>query len=146
MAHEETGTLEEAVEPAVAVPVDASGSATAVAFRTLALQVIGFVGLLIGVLGLGEDTWIVKIYRVARTDNGFAMICLAAGILAGAYQQLRGLKKHKGLQVLSLLLPQRVAKSPANPTPAVVTAAKAAIVAIETSAAPTPPAPSGEER
>jgi len=146
MADEENAVVVPGAEPAVAVPIDASGSATSVAFRELALQVIGFVGLLIGVLGLGEDTWIVKVYRIARTESGLAMICLAVGIIAGVYQQLRGLKKHQGVQVLSLLLPQRVAMSPSHPSPAVVAAAEAAIVAIESPAAPVPPATTGEVR
>ena len=117
------------VEPPVAVPIDASGSATAVALRTLAFQVIGFVGLLIGVLGLSENSWVVKIYNIARSDQAIPVIFLLCGMIASGWQLIRGLVKHRKFQVMSMLLPQEVAKSPDNPSPAVVTAAKAAIVA-----------------
>lgn len=145
MRYEETPPLAAIVEPAVAVPIDASGSATAVALRTLAFQIIGFVGLLIAALGLPDTSWVVKVFKIAHSNEAIPLIALACGIIAGGWQQLRGLRKHEGLQVMSMLLPQRIAKSPANPTPAVVTAAKAAIVAIEAPAVNTPPY-QGEER
>lgn len=142
----EEAALAEIVEPAVAVPVDASGSATAVALRTLAFQVIGLAGALVAVLGLPATSKLSIIVQFLKREDVIPIVGLACAAIASAWQVLRGLKKHKGLQVLSMLLPQRVAKSPANPAPAVVAAAKAAIVAIESPAAPTPPAYSGEVR
>lgn len=134
------------IEPAVAVPVDASGSATAVALRTLAFQVIGLAGALVALLGLPDTSYLASAVRFLKREDVVPIIGLACAAIASAWQVLRGLKKHKGVQVLSLLLPQQVAKSPLHPSPAVVAAAEAAIVAIESPAAPVPPASTGEVR
>lgn len=115
------------VEPTVTVPIDASGTATAAALRTIAFQVIGFVGMLIAVLGLGDNSWIVKIYKIAHSDQAIPLISLGAGAIASIWQIRRVLARHFEKQVASFLLPEGIMKSPSNPSAAVVKAAEQAI-------------------
>ena len=146
MAYEEQSSVAEAVEPPVAVPIDASGSATAVAVRTLAFQLIGLAGALVAALGLPDTSVLSTVVRFLRREDMIPIIGLAAAAIASGWQLLRGLRKHEKFQVMSLLLPQKVAKSPENPTAAVATAAKEAIVVIEARPTIVMGGPTGDER
>lgn len=120
---------ENPVEPAVAVPIDASGSGTAVIIRNLVLQLVGAAGLLIGLLGLGDASVIVKVYKFASSEQFVPVLGVISAIGASGYQLYRALRKHRQVQTLASLpsVPNEVAIGPLNPTPAVEKAVEAAV-------------------
>ncbi len=125
--------------PKVDVPIDATGSDVAVLIRNAILQLVGIVGILIAAFGLSDALWIVKVYRVMSASEALPLIGLIAAFGASGYQIFRAIKRNRSLQTLSFFVPQRVAKSPANPSAAVTAAVEAATVVIEQGAAPSPP-------
>lgn len=126
--------------PAVPVPIDASGSGTAVLIRGFLFQLVIAAGVLIGVLGLGEGSQLVKWIRFFQREEAIPVLTAIAAVLASGWQLLRGLRKHRALQTLSFFFSNRIAKSPASPVPAVAAAVEAATVVIDRQgASPAPP-------
>jgi hypothetical protein len=116
-------------EKAVTVPIDATGSVTAVVARQLILQAVLVVGVLVGALGLSETSTIVKAVRFLQSESAVPLIGAIAALGSSIYLQIRAKRKHQALQTLSLLpsVPDTVAKGPENPTPSVEKAVMAAI-------------------
>jgi hypothetical protein len=120
-----------AVQPTT--PIDASGSAAAVAFRTTLFQLLIAAGALV--------KWIRFFNRVEAVPIVIALATVGFAL----WQNIRAVAKHIKLQVLSLLVPQKVAISPPNPPAAVAKAAEAATLLIEQDPA-RPVAPSQSAR
>jgi hypothetical protein len=116
---------------AVSVPIDASGSATAVAIRTFLFQAVIVASALVSLLGLGEGSEIVKWLRFFQSQEAIPVLAALALMLASGWQVLRGLRNHRIKQILSFFVPNRVAISPIAPTPAVEAAVLAATTVLE---------------
>lgn len=132
-----------AVQPTT--PIDASGSAAAVAFRTTLFQLLIAAGALVSVLGLSDDNVLVKWIRFFNRVEAVPIVIALATVGFALWQNIRAVAKHIKLQVLSLLVPQKVAISPPNPPAAVAKAAEAATLLIEQDPA-RPVAPSQSAR
>lgn len=129
--------------PPVSVPIDTSGTALAVVIRGFLFQIVGSLGVLVTVLGLSDSSYIGMAYRFLHADQVAPLLGVVAMVLASGWQLLRAVKKHRKFQTLGMLLPQRVAISPAVPTVAVERAALAAATLIDNPPGPVPAATKG---
>jgi hypothetical protein len=125
--------------PSVSVPIKAfAESGKVVMIRTFLFQMVIAAGFLVTALGLGEDSMLVRLLRFSRTDEAVPLLTALATAIAVGWQLLRGLRKHRDGQTLSLLpgVPDAVAEGPANPPAAVAKAVEAATVVIDQQSAP----------
>lgn len=129
----EHAPAEVAAPPAVTVPIDASGSGTAVLIRGFLFQIIIAAGTFVSVMGLGERSEIVKWLRFFQREEAVPIITAIAAAGAMAWDLVRRLRKHRSLQTVTLLptVPDSVAVGPENPPAAVAAAVEAAVTLID---------------
>lgn len=137
--------MSEQTTPAVAPPIDATDSELKVLVRNFLMQALLVGSAVVALLGLPEKSFLARSILFLKSEEAVPLLAALSSLGASGWMLWRARKKHRALQVTTLLLPDAVAKGPEKPAAAVVAAVEAANVELDRSAVALPSTP-GEVR
>jgi hypothetical protein len=120
----------ESLEPApVAVPIEAKGTITKSQLIFVFAQIIAALGGVIAFMGLGDQVWIVKLYRFLQSAPAVPILGMLAWAGAGIALWFRNKRRAIERAVMAALVSNRVGKIVGPVSPAVQAAIDQAVKA-----------------